>query len=260
MDVSARNIFEKQFHDAWRGYNQKEVDDFLDRVGETVDRLQRENQSLQSRIRELDQAVSTSRDTEEMLKKTLMTAQKASEEAIASAKAKAEQLITEAEQRVGRANEEARVRMSSLDEEMRRKTLDADRAHAQKKNELDQSINRLRSFESELKQRLQTFIDQQSKSLQALVDDRPRVVTRPEGAANASVMPAGVTQRPQASPAMARPGSNEGGAPGQPSARPSPSTPSQAQPSQGSEQEAPPEEAEAGPPRRGLRGLFWGDE
>ena len=38
MDVSARNIHEKQFHDAWRGYSQEEVDDFLDRVAETLDR------------------------------------------------------------------------------------------------------------------------------------------------------------------------------------------------------------------------------
>ncbi|MEA2452543.1 MAG: cell division initiation protein [Actinomycetota bacterium] len=260
MDVSARNIHEKQFHDAWRGYNQEEVDDFLDRVAETVDRVLRENQSLQTRIRELDQAVSTSRDTEEMLKKTLMTAQRASEEAIASAKAKAEQLITEAEQRVGKANEEARARMSTLEEEMRRKTLDADRDHATKKRELDASIDRLRVFESELKQRLKLFMEQQLKAFEGLVDDRPRTTSRPEGAANASVSPAGATPRPQAAPVVSRPVSSEASPPGQLTARPSPSSPSQAQPVQASDQEAPPEEAETGAPRRGLRGLFWGDE
>lgn len=261
MDVSARNIHEKQFHDAWRGYNQAEIDDFLDRIAETVDRLQRENQSLQHRIRELDNAVSTSRDTEEMLKKTLMTAQIASEEAIASAKAKAEQLISQAEQRVGKTNEEARLRMSSLEEEMRRKTLDADRDHSNKKRELDASIDRLRTFESEIKQRLKTFMEQQLKAFEGLVDDRPRLATRPEGAANASVIPAAATPRPQASPAVSRPvSSGEGSPPGQLTARPTPSTPSQTQPVQASEQEAPPEEAETGAPRRGLRGLFWGDE
>jgi cell division initiation protein len=255
MDVSARNIHEKQFHDAWRGYNQEEVDDFLDRVAETVDRLQRENSSLQNRIRELDQAVSTSRDTEEMLKKTLVTAQRASEEAIASAKAKAEQLITEAEQRVTKANEEARVRMATLEDEVRRKTLDADRDHATKKRELDASIDRLKAYEFELKQRLKTFMEQQLKSFEALVDDRPRSATRPEGAANATMTP---TQqpRPQASPATSRPASTEPKPAGQPMARPTQPEPERAP----SESNPAAQETEAAVPRRGLRGLFWGDE
>ena len=256
MDVSARTIHEKQFHDAWRGYSQEEVDDFLDRVAETVDRLQRENHSLQNRIRELDQAVSTSRDTEEMLKKTLVTAQRASEEAIASAKAKAEQLITEAEARVTKANEEARVRMSSLEDEMRRKTLDADRDHANRKRELDSSIERLKTYEAELKLRLKTFLEQQLKSLDVLIEDKPKVVPRPDGAANASVTGSPVAGRPQATPVVSRPVSGESAPLGQLTARPA--TPSQPQP--GPAESTEPEEAEAGAPRRGLRGLFWGDE
>ena len=260
MDVSARTIHEKQFHDAWRGYNQDEVDDFLDRIAETVDRLLRENHSLQTRIRELDQAVATSRDTEEMLKKTLVTAQKASEEAIASAKAKAEQLISEAEQRVTKANDEARVRMSALEEEVRRKTIDADRDHANRKRELDASIERLKTYESELKQRLKSFLEQQLRSLDSLIDDRPRTVTRPEGAANASVTAAPAATRPQATPAVSRPVSNESAPPGQLTSRPTSTTPSQSQPAPVAEDKPEAEEAESGAPRRGLRGLFWGDE
>ena len=258
MDVSARTIHEKQFHDAWRGYSQEEVDDFLDRVAETVDRLQRENHALQNRIRELDQAVSTSRDTEEMLKKTLVTAQKASEEAIASAKAKAEQLITEAEARVTKANEEARVRMSTLEDEMRRKTLDADRDHANRKRELDVSIERLKAYEAELKLRLKTFLEQQLRSLDTLIDDKPKVTARPEGAANASFAGSPVAGRPQATPAVSRPVSSESAPPGQLAARPTAATP--AQPQSAPEESSETEEAEAGAPRRGLRGLFWGDE
>ena len=264
--LSARSIHEKQFHDAWRGYDQEEVDDFLDRVAESIDQLQRENVALKNRVRELDQAVSTSRDTEEMLKKTLVTAQKASEEAIASAKAKAEQLINEAEARVSRANEEARTRMSTLEDEVRRKALDADRDHAAKKRELDASIDRLRTYEADLKQRLKTFLEQQLKALEGLVDDRPRTpVARPESAANASVSPAGVPvgQRPQAAPAGARPAPIETAPPGQLTARPSAtqSTATQVRedtlPGEGGPDEA---DSESVAPKRGLRGLFWGDE
>ncbi|HWC14268.1 MAG TPA: DivIVA domain-containing protein [Actinomycetota bacterium] len=261
MELSARSIYEKQFHDAWRGYDQKEVDDFLDRVAETVDMVVRENAALKTRIRELDQAVSTSRDTEEMLKKTLVTAQKASEEAIASAKAKAEQLINEAEARVARANEEARSRIATLEDEVRRRSLDADREHAAKKRDLDASIERLQSYEADLKQRLKTFLDQQLKALDGLVDNtRPRAA-RPDTAANASVSPAPapVTQRPQAAPAAARPVSGgEASPPGQLTARPSATQVTQREaPAPEGTNEEPDGEGAA---KRSLRGLFWGDE
>ena len=270
MDLSARTIHEKQFHDAWRGYAQEEVDDFLDRVAETVDQLQRENRALQVRLRELDQAVSTSRDTEEMLKKTLVTAQRASEEAIASAKAKAQQLITEAEQRVTQANEEARTRLASLEDELRRKSLDADREHALKRRDLDSSIERLKAFEAELKQRLSMFLDQQSKALGALSaagahpgadTQRTQPAESSPSGAQSSTPPGGAT-RPQGAPAVR--GAPESTRPGQPSARPAVSgtaggtSPTQAAGNQ-DEVDLTEDVAEAAP-RRGLKGLFWGDE
>src|ERR671917_43557 len=104
MDVTPKDINEKQFRDAWRGYNQEEVDDFLDKVAEAVDNTQRENHSLRARNLELEQALSTTREA----KKTLVTAQRAAEEAISKAKAKAKQLVDEAEKRASGANEEAR--------------------------------------------------------------------------------------------------------------------------------------------------------
>lgn len=162
MELTAREIHEKQFHDAWRGYNQEEVDDFLDRIASTLDRLQRENRAYQQRISELDQAVAASRDTEEMLKKTLVTAQRAAEEAIATAKLKADNLIIEAEESTKRAHEEAN-----------RKQVELERQHQARKLQLDQEIGRLRSFEEELKNKLRTFLDQQQRTLEALSTPEP---------------------------------------------------------------------------------------
>lgn len=165
MEISARDIQEKQFHDAWRGYKQEEVDDFLDRVAEAIDRLGRENDSLRRRVGELDQAVAASRDTEDMLKKTLVTAQRAAEEAIATAKAKAERLITEAEERSRRAADEAT-----------RRSAEVERDHANKRRELETSLDRLKAFEGELKLRLKTFLDQQQRALDQL-ESRPGMGT-----------------------------------------------------------------------------------
>jgi cell division initiation protein len=197
MDLTARDVHEKQFHDAWRGYNQEEVDDFLDLVAENIDRLLRENESFQRRIQELDRAVSQSRNTEEMLKKTLLSAQKAANEAIATAKAKAEQLIADAEIGARRTGEEAHRRVAELDRE-----------HANKKRDLEASIERLQARENELKRRLSSFLDQQRRSLEGLAEmpgDNPPGSTggatgaAPAGGATGGA-PAGQRPSPAASP------------------------------------------------------------
>ncbi len=160
MELTPHEVNEKQFHDAWRGYNQAEVDDFLDRVSESLEQLFRENKQLAQRIAELDQAVAASRNTEDMLQKTLVTAQRAAEEAIATAKAKAEELINEAEGRSRRAEEEARRRNEVLERE-----------HLERKRSLEESLQRLQRFEAELKDRLSRFLDQQQRSLVSLSSD-----------------------------------------------------------------------------------------
>jgi cell division initiation protein len=181
MDLTAQHVLQKQFHDAWRGYNQEEVDDFLDRIAETLTRLERENSALHGRLRELDQMVEASRGTEEMLKKTLMTAQKAAEEAIATARTKAENLVGEAEERARRANDELKTRVATAEDEVRRKAAEVEREQEVRKREIQASVDRLEGFETEIKRRLKSFLDQQLKALDTLVekDLAPRVHATP---------------------------------------------------------------------------------
>ena len=259
MDLTARDVHEQQFHDAWRGYNQEEVDDFLDKLAEVLDRLRRENESLRSRIADLDQVVATSRDTEAMLKKTLVSAQKAAEEALNNAKARAEQLITEAEERVKNANEQARERVRTAEEEARRKSEEAERAHAEKTRALDSSIGELAAHEAELKKRLRAFLEEEIQSLDALTEQErsPRAESSEVKAPQEQPRPA--PQRLHAAPA------------GTYRER---EAPRQAQRPQ-SEQRVPRADLDdAGEPmvrrrrpvadephhRRGLRGFFWGGD
>lgn len=209
MDLTARDIHEKQFHDAWRGYNQEEVDDFLDRVAEVLDRVQRENQTLQTRVNELDQAVSASRDTEEMLKKTLVSAQQAAEEAISTAKAKASDLITEAEDRARRSIEEATQRVQTAEAEARQKTLEAEREHQRRRTELDANIDRLQGLENELKNRIKGFLDQQAQALQGLeIVGPPPEILGPGGA-----RPGPATDAPEGPGAQSAPAQQDAPAP-----------------------------------------------
>ena len=206
MELTARSIHEKQFHDAWRGYNQAEVDDFLDRVAETVDRLKRENDDLLARLQEMEGMVAASKETEEMLTKTLVTAQRAAEEALANAKAKAGELLAEAEEglrqtetqtrdRVREAEEEATHKLANAEARSRRMLLDAERDAVAKTAALDEHIARLRGFESEIKHRLQNFFEQQMRALQVLheTEGQPEAPTPqpPAAGAHAPGEPAG---------------------------------------------------------------------
>jgi cell division initiation protein len=168
MDLTARDVHEKKFHDAWRGYNQSEVDEFLDRIAEALDGSLRENDDLKRRVAELDQAMAASRDTEEMLKKTLITAQRAAEEAIANAKAKAEELISEADAHVQRSDAEARERLAKADAEARQKNADWERESSARRHDLDDRIEKLRLLEGDIRQRLKMFLEQQLRAVEAL--------------------------------------------------------------------------------------------
>lgn len=167
MDLEARDIHEKEFHDAWRGYSQVEVDDFLDRVAEALDRVQRENRSLQSRVKELEDKVAQGREAEEVLKKTLVTAQRAAEEAIDTARSKAEKLIAEAESRSRKQADEAS-----------RRDREAERDFQAKRRELDEAIARLKRHESDLKKKLKAFLREQLDAVDRL-DSVPSEPRRP---------------------------------------------------------------------------------
>ena len=185
MDVTPKQINEKQFRDAWRGYSQEEVDDFLDRVAEALENTQQENQSLRMRNRELEKALSTTREAEEMLKKTLVTAQRAAEEAIAKAKAKAEQLVAEAEKRARGANEEARQIIEAAESDARRRTIDIERQAENRRRELDAAISRLSAYQSDLQTKLRAFLEEQQRNLDALLESEPPSATGSNGVGGA---------------------------------------------------------------------------
>ena len=167
MDVSVRDIEQVEFHDAWRGYNQAEVDDFLDQVVETVERLIRENDALRARVTDLEYAAQSLRVSEETMKKTLLAAEQTAEQTVAEARAEAERIVAEAG--------------NGLDT---------------RKGEFEASLSSLQGFESETKQRLREFLEGQIRALEALTE-HPRAAIAPE--------PAPVQPREEAVPEASAP-------------------------------------------------------
>jgi cell division initiation protein len=172
MEITAQEINEKKFHDAWRGYNQDEVDDFLDRIALAIGALERENESLRERVLELDQKVEAGRGTEDMLRKTLSGAQDAAQEAIASAKERAEQIVADAEERAARAREELRVRVETAEAEVRRRTDEIEKQQEERRRTIQESVDRLEAYETDLKRKLRAYFEQQATTLEVL-QERP---------------------------------------------------------------------------------------
>lgn len=80
MTLTPLDIHNKEFGRGFRGYNETEVDEFLDQVVKEFEALIRENGALKDRLDDLEQTLERYRTIEDSLNKTLLLAQQAAEE------------------------------------------------------------------------------------------------------------------------------------------------------------------------------------
>ena len=200
MELGPREIHDKQFHDEWRGYNREEVDDFLDRAADALDQAQRSVQSLTERVRELEGQLGQAREGEQMLKKTLVTAQQHAEEAVATARREGRE-----DGRGGRRARACAVGRSALQGRF-------GRVGGSQENTGDRAGERttpaparfLRGeaaarSEADTKQKLKAFLDAQQRALASLSERRTVQATtpRPAGTAAGQQEPRAASARPQ---------------------------------------------------------------
>jgi DivIVA domain-containing protein len=126
MDVTPQLIEQIDFSEKFRGYDQDQVDDFLERVGATIAELNKSLREANDRLEEAEQEVERLRsfpadapapavaasavsDEEEMAQaaRTLMLARRTADAAIGDARQEAQQMLTEAQARLDQANRDA---------------------------------------------------------------------------------------------------------------------------------------------------------
>lgn len=182
MTLTPREIQEKQFHDAFRGYNHEEVDLFIDQVAEAYETVYKENQNFNRRLEELrDQlhnapaapaapaqaaAVPVRSESEDMLKRMLVTAQETADKAVAHARAKAQMLVEEAEIKARRIEEQADAVSSTALQDAQRRARDLLTTAQQEEAELRDRIEGMRTFERDFRGRLSAFIRSQLELLE----------------------------------------------------------------------------------------------
>ena len=101
------DIHNKEFKRGFRGYNEEEVDEFLDRVVRDFEKLYQENLELKEAVERLNSKLEHYQHMENTLHSTLVIAQETAEEVKLNAKKETELLIKEAELRAQKMVEEA---------------------------------------------------------------------------------------------------------------------------------------------------------
>lgn len=206
MDASATQLTDIKFNEAKRGYDPVEVDNFLEKLGDAVVKLQEKVREANRRAddaerratdahRASSEAEKRALDAEahvaagggsasedelaETLKKTLLLAQRTADETVKEAKAEAERLVAEAKQRAAReiedATRSAAEKLARVEDEIRGKR-DIETAELQAQVEklealrvkLVADVEALEGHVKKLRDRLRA----EASALVKLVDDR----------------------------------------------------------------------------------------
>ena len=105
------DIHNKEFKRSFRGYNEDEIDEFLDSVVKDYEQLYRENVDLKDSIDKLKTKVEHFQHLENTLHNTLVVAQETAEEVKLNAKKEAELIIKEAKATGQRLLDEANLKV-----------------------------------------------------------------------------------------------------------------------------------------------------
>ena len=126
--LTPMDIHNKEFKRSFRGYNEDEIDDFLDKVVNDYEKLFRENDRLKEELARAKKDNEQYQQLEQNLKDTLLVAQKTAEEVTSSARKNAEETrentarecankVQEAEMKADRIVEEAKKKAQVIVEE-----------------------------------------------------------------------------------------------------------------------------------------------
>jgi cell division initiation protein len=97
MKLTPLDIHHKEFRTALRGYNEKEVDAFLDQVADEFERLFKENVDLSERLTAALERVKSYEEMKDTLQNTLIVAQKHAEDVESDANKRSELMTREAD-------------------------------------------------------------------------------------------------------------------------------------------------------------------
>ncbi len=172
MTLTPADIAAQVFREKFKGYDQDEVDRFLDQVSDRIAELTKERDELRERVAAVEAAAAESIEAERMLKRTLVTAQRTADEAVAEARAQAGATTAEAQRRAAETVELAQRRAADIVADAERRAAEtvlaarreADRAEDRAREEraaIARAVAEVQRFRAEYRDRVRAAIAEQ---------------------------------------------------------------------------------------------------
>jgi cell division initiation protein len=114
MPLTPLDIHNKEFGRSFRGYDEDDVNEFLDQVIKDYEALIRDNKELQSQMATLQERLNHFSNIEETLSKTIIVAQEAADEVKNNSKKEAQLILKEAEKNADRIINESLARSRKI--------------------------------------------------------------------------------------------------------------------------------------------------
>jgi len=118
MRLSPLDIQSQQFRVKLRGYETREVENFLEMVATEFEELIRENGKLKEKLARLTNQLDELRQREQTLKETMITAQKVTGDMKMAARKEAELIISEAELKAERTIDDAHRKLAVISDQI----------------------------------------------------------------------------------------------------------------------------------------------
>jgi len=114
VPLTPLDIHNKEFSKGFRGYDEDEVNEFLDQVIKDYEALIRQNKDLEEKVAQINEKLGHFSNIEESLSKSLVVAQETAEEVKSNAKKEAQLIVKESEKNADRIINEALIKSRSI--------------------------------------------------------------------------------------------------------------------------------------------------
>jgi DivIVA domain-containing protein len=178
MEITPKELRDIEIHSEIRGYSRDEVNDLLERAAASIDAADQRATQLQERLTSAQGESGRTRETEDILHRTLLLAQRAADEAVAEATAKSRQMLDEAEMSSRRLVADAEADARRRGESERRRLEQEIVELAGRRDTLLADVEAMTRFESEYRERLVRALESDLSALRARQTTAP--ASKPE--------------------------------------------------------------------------------
>ena len=165
MALTAAEIMAREFRHAVRGYDRREVDSFLRDVAGHVSQLQHECQRLETDLGAAQAQVSEGAESEGLLKRTLVAAQRAADETVADARRSADETLASAREEAARVLTEAVAEAEELISATQRQAAQDSEASRRVVARARGAVEQLRRFRDDYRDRVRIVVAEQLAAL-----------------------------------------------------------------------------------------------